>query len=225
MHVVLVNPAFLFPRYFVLTVLFGLIVSAAGLAWLLRAGRWPALAAVMAIAVFLGGSLTHAARLTLIGRGDYLPALEWIAARDPSPTIAVTSDHNHGNRMLVEHFARRVAGPQVFTYVDCDHWPDPPPRWLILHEPVAGADRVMPPRIDAAGRCFAWRRRFDCYLLSGWRWHVYELLPRSAAATVATTEPLQPVAATAATTSVSLANLAGPRDDIRFVRRGPRGRT
>ncbi|MFV2069651.1 MAG: hypothetical protein ACC645_22015 [Pirellulales bacterium] len=167
------RPPFLFVRYFLISIAFGLLLCSLVLGRLFARGRSGRLAYALILLFFILGNLWHTVGLIQLGRGQYLEALAYMTTEDSSNVITISSDHDHGNRMLVEFYARDFAPARQIEYVDLAQWPQDPPGWLIIHQ--ARVWNAPPPRTsyEVSGTRYALQRTFDCAKLSGWQWHCY----------------------------------------------------
>jgi hypothetical protein len=177
---IFVTPAFgivfskfnlLFPRYFLLSAAFGLVVTGYVLtrAWL--RGGWSRTLVGWGLILFLVGNAVHVTHLVQFGRGQYRVALREIAARTPSEVIAIGSDHDFRNQVLVDYY-RAVVAPKSITYFPVDQQPPWGVEWLLLHR--LDGDPTPPALIaDAHGNRFAPEMVYPHAALSGWDWFVY----------------------------------------------------
>jgi hypothetical protein len=175
----LTRPAYLAPRYFLVTVPFLLWLTAESVARLARSGRIGVAAAVALLAAFLVGNGLHIARLLREGRGHYGEALEFIARSEPGKVVTLGSDNDFRNGVVVGHFYPPFAGAPRLRYVRIGDWTDSAPSWVLVHH----FDENPPP--DAAvmgptGRFYDLVRIFPYAGLSGWDWYLYRVRPMQA---------------------------------------------
>lgn len=142
---------------------------------------WRAVASAVAAGVLVS-NLTATAAFLRDGRGHYLEALQWMAARTPPDApVRWFSDHPYRNGTLVEFYARFVPGAR-FEQVQSPSATDIPPQWAIVHQ--INDDQYAAPPLSLAGDryVYRWVKTFPKSGLSGFRWHLYQL-ERNASAT------------------------------------------
>lgn len=164
---------FLYPRYFLVPVAFGLLVIAPVIAGWRRfaiPGR-VAQAAVLAAYLSLNGWWTI--RLLDHGRGDYSRALTWMADQSPDKIATVSSDFDFRNQTLYDYFSHRLGLDGVrLTYVDQRHITANGTDWLIRHN--FEGDPPIPEFVnDGFGNTYRLERVFRHQSLSGWNWWAY----------------------------------------------------
>jgi hypothetical protein len=164
---------FLYPRYFLVPVAFGLLVIAPVIAGWRRfaiPGR-VAQAAVLAAYLSLNGWWTI--RLLDHGRGDYSRALTWMADQSPDKIATVSSDFDFRNQTLYDYFAHRLGLDGVrLRYVDQRHITASGTDWLIRHN--FEGDPPIPEFVnDGFGNTYRLERVFRHQSLSGWNWWAY----------------------------------------------------
>jgi hypothetical protein len=172
-QVVVTNPPFLFVRYFLVPIAFGLLLCSRAMGRLFALGRRGQVAYALIMTLFVVGNLWHTGELIRLGRGQYPQALAYMAAATRGAELRITSDHDHGNRMLVEFFAQTVARDRDIQYVDMARPWRNAPEWLIIHQARRWDMSSPKDAYDARGTSYALQRIFDCAKLSGWRWHCY----------------------------------------------------
>lgn len=173
----------IFPRYFsaalpllYLSVLYGLRAAAAP-----RGGPASWAAGALGLLLLASNAAADAAFLR-DGRGHYLDALRWMAARTPrGETVRWITDHPYRNGMLVGFFARYVPEAR-FEAVSHKTMGDRPARWAILHQGDDDAYPFAPPVLPVDPHRYRWVKTFAKSGLSGFRWHLYELEARTGTA-------------------------------------------
>jgi hypothetical protein len=164
------RPPFLFARYFLISVVFGLMLWSFLLGRLFGRNRW---AYAVVLLLFVAGNTTHTLGLTRIGRGQYLEALQYMARNDAARIITISSDHNFGNRKLIEFYAQFLTPSRQIRYVDVGRWRNLRPGWLIIHRYRKWSDDPPEPDYNILGARYVLDRTFECAPLSGWRWLCY----------------------------------------------------
>jgi hypothetical protein len=182
----------LFVRYFLIAIVFAQLLSAFGLAWLYRRGRFGKFAFVALLALFVLANLIHLGDLYRLRRGNYLAALEFIADRDSNEIITIGSNHDHGTSILIDFYRDRMRSPRVIQCCRAADWtnlgegstsPDGSrenrsvkhPNWLILHHDPANGPANYQKKYQVAGQTCILSRMFDASILSGWQWFCYRL--------------------------------------------------
>jgi hypothetical protein len=172
-QVAITNPPFLFVRYFLISMVFGLLLCCRAVASLFVLGRRGSVAYAVIVTLFLAGNLWHTSELIRLGRGQYPEALAYMAGAARDAELRITSDHDHGNRMLVEFFAETAVPHHEVEYVDMARpWNDPP-EWLVIHQARRWEMSCPKDAYNAWGTRYTLQRIFDCAKLSGWRWICY----------------------------------------------------
>jgi hypothetical protein len=171
------RPPFLFVRYFLVAIVFGMFALAVGLGNLYQrrtSGRW---AYACLLCGFLAANTCHTIELVRLGRGSYRAALEFMAETTDSPTVTISSDHNFGVSKLVEFHGRQTQMHKQFQYVAGQQWPPEGPQWLVLHRDAENRPVPAEKLLTIEGHNFGLARMFDCAPLSGWQWLCYRKLP------------------------------------------------
>ena len=174
---VVARPPFAFVRYYLVSIVFGLMVLSYLLTRWLQVGGIRQRLAVVAIVLYLFANSAHCWGLIRTGRGDYQAALQYMAERTDEHTVRLTSDHHHGIQMLTEFYGPAISPPRRVIYERDVDWNNDPPPWLVLH--VDPSDVARPPASEyrVGKHLYRFQRAFDCSPLSGWCWHCYRLAP------------------------------------------------
>jgi hypothetical protein len=161
----------LYPRYFLLNATFALVVSGYGLTCVWLRGGWARILVGLGLICFVVGNAVHVTRLVQFGRGQYRSALREIAQRTPTSDIAIGSDHDFRNQVLVDYY-RGVVAPKSITYHPMDQRPPWGVDWLLLHRLDDGP---TPPEMiaDARGNRYVREMVYPHAALSGWDWFIY----------------------------------------------------
>jgi hypothetical protein len=111
-----VDPPFLFPRYFLPCIAF-VPLLAAGLA-----SRLPSPLCQLLVVSWVGANGYAFARFTEEGRGRYEEALQFLLASSPRGEVVVASDHDLRNERLVRFYAARLGEEgRRLRYVGAGH--------------------------------------------------------------------------------------------------------
>jgi hypothetical protein len=162
-----------------------LVLLSSGYAALLRRGvAWRGIGLTL-LAVFVAGNAVNTGNLLRFGRGQYLAALRFIQRNSDNREIAITSDHDFRNGMLVNHYKRYLVRPDHVHYVDRATLDEENVRtkgaslgaeWLILHrfDLTEQSARVT----DEYGNRYELVNIYRYSDLSGWNWLLYHNLNR-----------------------------------------------
>jgi hypothetical protein len=164
------QPAFLFPRYYLVGMIVFQLALALGLGRMLRAEKpWLKALAALAIPLVVLGHGVNLVSFWERGRGHYREAIVFVAANSPTDLVRVSGDHHFRTKTLVDHYQRFVSN-RAITYVE-----DPGPRgveWWIAHS--LAADHTPETTVnDDAGNAYQLERSYPSGRLSGFRWFVY----------------------------------------------------
>jgi hypothetical protein len=170
------QPERLFERYFFVSAVFFVMLTAQLLAlWVQRGGAWRTLA-VLLLAAMLAGSAVHTVRLLRLGRGQYAAALRYVYDHSApgESVITVASDHDFRNRMVIDYYGKKLPADKSIVYVSGKELPQAGAEWLILHS----RDEAKPKEnaISAGGHGpFRFQQAYPYAAMSGFNWFVYKL--------------------------------------------------
>jgi hypothetical protein len=175
--VTILRPPILYPRYFLLSVAFLLLMLASLTARLVQRGGVAAALGVALLALVCTGNVWRDVRFLQHGRGSYRAALAWMARQTPGRTITVTSSNDFAVRQEVQFHARGLAEPgTTFAYQPLRVVPRAGTDWLIVRrEPHTPASEATVE--DAHGNPYDLRRTFSSYGPSGADWELYARRP------------------------------------------------
>jgi len=164
-------------RYFMISVAASLVLLSSGYAALLRRGvAWRGIGLTL-LAVFVAGNAVNTGNLLRFGRGQYLAALRFIQRNSDNREIAITSDHDFRNGMLLNYYKRYLVRPDHVHYVYRATLDEENVRtkgaslgaeWLILHrfDLTEQSARVT----DDYGNRYELVNTYRYSDLSGWNW-------------------------------------------------------
>jgi hypothetical protein len=164
---------FRFERHFYAALPFALLLAAGALARLFRQHGAKRLIAGVIVLFFLIGNGARDRALAADGRGHYLEAIQRMAAETPGDEIAVASDHDKRNGMMVEFYGPLLGPPKKFVYVPQDRYRERTPDWYLIHS--FDATRATAP-IGVTIKDVGHYALVDVYPysgLSGWTWMLY----------------------------------------------------
>jgi 4-amino-4-deoxy-L-arabinose transferase-like glycosyltransferase len=165
------RPEFLPFRYFLIGAAFALLLCAdlAAAAW--RAGGVRRAVAVLALLLFASGNAAHWRDFGALGRGGFRAALHAMADATPGDVIAVASDHDFRNRLVLQYYARELPAGKQLAYVPSGRFHIQKPEWLVRHAPSRPARPAARIAVDDTPyRLFA---EYDHAAISGFYWAVY----------------------------------------------------
>ncbi len=184
---VVLQPAVLYPRYFLLPLALLLLVLGRCLGRLAVSGRWHAVAAATLAAIFVVGNARHLTTFLDHGRGGYPQALQDLATESESDEIHVGVDHPFRTPLVLSFYCRGLpAGKQLMVWSPAPPVPVAvPDRLTIRHGsgPKEGLDWILlhsnerhPPQpigVEALGHTFRLYRQYPYYGPSGTHWFLY----------------------------------------------------
>jgi hypothetical protein len=170
---IVVQPDFYYPRYFIIPVTGMLLLLAACLAKLHESRRWMRWGAIGLALLYLAGNARYTSLLVRDHRGKYLAALTYIAERSEPGLILIGGDHDHRQPMMIRFYAPFLPSGTEARYVPTDRTGDFEPQWLLFH--TFYGQPSPPDHIgDRFGRAYERLAEFRSGPLSGWTCHVYQ---------------------------------------------------
>lgn len=166
-YVALVQPPFLQYRYVLLCFPFLYVALAHGMSALPQS-RWVASVVLLLFAI---GNVARLAPLYRDGRGQYCRAVATMGAATAGPVVAVGSDHDFRNGMMLRHFARCLPADQELLYLPQDAWPKTGPEWFVTHS--LDPRHVPVGELDVDGRVYRLAALFPFGGDSGLQWSLY----------------------------------------------------
>jgi hypothetical protein len=159
--------AYLFPRYFLVSGVWALLLLSGALGALWRRGHRVAVAAA-ALLFAVGNAVQIAPLMHRDGRGDYLGAISYLEANSRGRVITYETDNIFRAGSVMYYYRRFAARPIVATHAAA---PGAIPEWYVFS---AFDDSPAPPeRSDAAGNHYQLVAVFGRYTMSGCRWEIY----------------------------------------------------
>ena len=173
----LVDAAVLYPRYFLVPVLFAYLLIAGELAFWWKSGALGRMAAAGLLSAYAVSNLIPLAPLVIHGRAEYSAAMRDIANESSGPEITLSSDHDFRN-MFVAYFhadqdasAYRDRGKRLL-YVNRKDYPRQGTEWFLQHS-FEGDPPKPEVWIDPAGNRYQFVRVYPSHSISGWTWWLY----------------------------------------------------
>jgi hypothetical protein len=172
-------------RYFMISVAASFLLLSSGYAALLRRGIVGLGIGLTLLGVFVAGNAVDTSNLLRFGRGQYLAALRFMEKNSHGREVAIASDHDFRNAMLVNYYKRYLERPDYIRYMDGPalreenvrtHGSSAGAEWLILHRFDL---REHPERVtDHLGNNYRLITIYRYSDLSGWNWLLYHNLNR-----------------------------------------------
>ncbi|HEX8520757.1 MAG TPA: hypothetical protein VF669_00790 [Tepidisphaeraceae bacterium] len=163
---------FVYPRYFAVATPFVLILVARFLSRAWRGGGPTRIGAAIFLALFLWGGAKQYAQILDPGRGQYLPALEFILSRTTGP-VTVGSHQDLRNTIMFDFYGRYLPAERDVKYIPQDQWDESPPQWLII-DCLHNSPPRSSSRTTSAGIKYHLVRTFRYAGLSGFDWWIFE---------------------------------------------------
>lgn len=165
------------PRYFLASLVFGLLLVGRGLVVLLRGSVPTRILGGVLIGLLLAGNGLRDFRFLRDGRGAYREAVRYLSSHTLGDTIRVASDHDFQSSMVLGYYSRFLPGDDTLEYVDAERERDEPAEWFLTHGVGAAfrpADTLAPamPGVSVPVP-YTLQRVFPQYGLSGWKWALY----------------------------------------------------
>jgi hypothetical protein len=131
---VVLRRAEVYPRYFLIAAFFLIQAAAVGLADLYRRGLVTGVVASVCLAGVMFGCGQHVRQLATLGRNQYVPILELLAEREPSPTIQLRSDHDFRHPLMFRYLLPQAdMRGKSFDHVNHENVPAEGTQWLLTH--------------------------------------------------------------------------------------------
>jgi hypothetical protein len=169
------KPAVLFPRYFLVCVPFFLLLMARGLARVSGRGTGGKVLCVSILLLYCFCNLLRYVDLVQYGRGGYSIALNSIARQAEGEVIAIGSDHDFRNRMIVDFYSRYLPpGKKVVYLPGTGIRPEAAPEWIIVHRlGMDPASHPAPRFLLPNGSGYVFKEVFPSSTPSGFWWFLY----------------------------------------------------
>ena len=169
---VVLRRAEVYPRYFLIAVFFLIQAVAVGLADLYRRGLVPGIVASVGLAGAMFGCGQHVRQLAELGRNRYVPILELMAAREPSPIIQLRSDHDFRHPLMFRYVLPQAdMRGKSLDHVKHENVPPEGTEWLLTHS--LDLEWVPPATRDVRGIVYELQAVRPYAGLSGWGLALY----------------------------------------------------
>jgi hypothetical protein len=178
-------PGTLFPRYYLIPLVFFLLLLGDLLSRWARRGRRGRLAWIAVLLAIGVGNGVQTARFLEHSRGHYLDGLRYMVDQTEAAVVSVASDHPYRNPVVMGFYERylpagrrleHVGERYVPTATGVDHlggveWPAEGTEWFVVH--TLARDPLPAEALEVRGVTYDLARSFDYYGLSGWHWIIY----------------------------------------------------
>ena len=111
--------------------------------------------------------------LLLNGRGHYRQALNDMAAATNGQIISVASDHDFGNKMVLDFYARFLDPSKYLRYITRDHLKEAQPEWMISHNQDLNWNSPQKLQVEGVAKPYSLFRIYTYSGISGWNWYIY----------------------------------------------------
>lgn len=163
----LAEPRVIFPRYFLLSIVFFYLLLAEFSAILWKRGLGAQVVVILGLGGFLVGNFFYLMPLVTVGRGEYTEVLQELSS-DADPTVS--GDHDGRNRSIVQFF-NDVEGLNA-RYIVTEDKDRVTTKWYLSHTQDLYCE---PPEVLQKGDLSYILKRTTSYAgQSGWRWFLYE---------------------------------------------------
>lgn len=164
----------IYPRYFLVSIAFGLLVLGDLTAHWWRTSRMLGRSGLVCLfGLFLLCNANWVLALLNHGRGDYSNAMRWMANRSEQLPSSVSSDHDFRNGLIFAYYSDRLwSSEPPLRYGDQQSLRGRPTDWVIRHN--FDGDPPFPTTIsDPGGNAYRLERTFLHHSLTGWNWWIY----------------------------------------------------
>lgn len=169
------NPTgFLFPRYFLINIVFFLMLLSRFLVRALDRGAYGKVIFSIALLSYACANGRKTVSFYRLDRGHYLAALEYLADRNPGGVISVGCSPDFSYKMMLRFYGRYLPPNKRILYYSGPDWTKTAPEWAITHDPDIHS--VPPSELTANnGNRYLFRKEFRYSEYSGTNWFVYQL--------------------------------------------------
>ena len=168
---------FVYPRHFLVPILFCYVAVGNQLARWLAAAKLSRTIAIVVLAAFGFSNMVPVGRLVVEGRAQYSAAVRWMAEQSSGPDVVVAGDYDFRNSTVAAYHVALNAdvydgrGKQ-FSYVSKENYPPQGTEWYLRHNFSGDAD-LEPTWTDSYGNSYELLREFPAGSTSGWNWWLY----------------------------------------------------
>jgi hypothetical protein len=170
--ILITDPKVLFPRYFILPILFLYLLLSEFLARLWSKGHFNRLLSVSITICFVVINFYSIAKLISVGRGEYRQALEYITKNSAEQTIYYSSNPPLARTLDLIKFYQPFL-EKKFSFVAPSAENNQYPNWILIHDQDLYS--IPSSTIEESGITYELREDFSYAGLSGWRWFIFEM--------------------------------------------------
>lgn len=161
----------LYPRYFLGSVLFLLLLWAEGAGETVRRRAANLAWLCLLLAAFVVANLWHISRLIELGRGHYQQAIQTMEEQNTGPEVRVAIDHEFRHGMMLELYGPRTHLSKPIRTAFASPESVRMAQWLLVQNP--SMDYLPQERIEKYGVSFRLVRYYPYAGLSGWNLCLY----------------------------------------------------
>jgi hypothetical protein len=173
--VIVLQPHFILPRYFIIQILFAYLLAARFLDRLFRQGIVGSLVATSLIVAFIFANTHHTLTLARVGRSHFVEIFQGLTAQGIERTVTVGGDEDFKNGLRLA-YARTVA-PQTsqIVYIRNYRNAEAPPRFIV-RETLEAYEVFSDEMIGPQGSAYKQIQRYRAPQLNGSHVTVYEIV-------------------------------------------------
>ena len=169
--------AFVYPRYFLVPMIFGYVAVGSLFARWFQAGRFGRSAVSLLLVGYVACNLVPVVSLIGQGRGQYSTAVRWMAEHTAGPAVTVASDHDFRNWLVAGFYADRDSqayseSGKTLVYVNQTEYPGQGTEWFLRHS-FSGESAPPDSLTDPFGNKYELVQVFPSGSISGWTWWLY----------------------------------------------------
>jgi hypothetical protein len=163
---------YVYVRYFVVLFPFFFLMLGEAMDAVAKRFKEARVAVVGLCVLMLVGNALSTADFLRVGRGGYLDAVQYMAARTPWPTVKVGGDHDFRNGLPIIFYSRYLPKNRTMVYLRLDAWPSEGPDWLLIHN-TCNEDFIPNPVVKVRGGTYRLVKSYPVLDLSGVGLHLY----------------------------------------------------
>ncbi len=169
--VLVAQPKWPYPRYFLVSFLFLQLLVSWFLGWIYYR-PYGKIVYLLILTVILSGNAILTAKLLKYGRGSYQAAVRYMLDQTFGPRVLVASDHDFRNKTILAFYFPRAGDQNRAGYFDIGKWPREGPEWVVFH---AVTQEFSPPKAfkDDQGNIYELAKVYPFAGLSGFHWALY----------------------------------------------------
>jgi hypothetical protein len=166
------DPATLYVRYFIVSMVFFLVLIGICLTSLFERGGLGRAVSIFLLAAYGAANGYYTRSLFSFGRGAFSQAVRYILQNTPGNVIEAGGNHHFRIPTMLSFYAPLSGIPKNVKYLNQNEWPAGGPEWIIFQKP--SFEDPVPP---AAGHHYVLARTYLATPLSGLHWFLYHKVP------------------------------------------------